>query len=163
MSENTEPFWYRLITDELDRGVIFNGLTIPYIIGAKSLIDDSYEVNEESVSLLLNEFVNSSTEKVPFLMFCHNLEEFVIALMEKTEAKEVSENRISFYNSKTNEKTFFISSNAENRNLGKELKEISENLNKKYLKYLEEQRFSRRGKTGWEKFSSKQEERFKTI
>jgi hypothetical protein len=164
MSENTQPFWYRLIVSEKDKGLIDNGLTIPYIIGAKSLADDSYNVNTESVRLLLDEIVGSSTEKTAFLMFCNDrLEEFVIALMEKNEAKEMSENRISFYNSDTGEKTFFISLNAENRGLGTEIEEISANLNSRYLKFLKESRFSRQGKTNWKEFDVEQVKRIKAL
>jgi hypothetical protein len=163
MSENTEPFWYRLIVSEKDKGVIGDGLTTPYIIGAKSLVDESYAVNKESIRLLLDEIINSSTENVPFLMFCPKLEEFVIALMEKNKAKEMSENRISFYNSNTREKTFFISLNAENRGLGTEIEEISENLNNRYLKFLKESKFSRQGKTDWKEFNLKQVERIKAL
>lgn len=152
MSEITEPFLYRLISYELEKGTIFNGLTIPYIVGAKSLLDKNYEVSKESISLLLNEIVNSSMRKIPFLMFCSELQEFVVSLMSKNEAEKISENRISFYNPVTGEKTFFISLNAENRGLGNTIEKIGENLNDRYSDILKISKFSRQGNNGWRNF-----------
>jgi hypothetical protein len=55
MKNNT--YWYRLLTHFEKQGYIQNGLTIPFIIGARSVIEPDKKI--QSVKSLINDFKNS--------------------------------------------------------------------------------------------------------
>ena len=52
IKKNTEPFWYKLIAEHIiNKNInIEFGLTVPYIIGAKTLVNDQFTINKHSVN-----------------------------------------------------------------------------------------------------------------
>ncbi len=139
MSENTEPFWYRLIVSEKAQKKISTGLTIPYIIGAKAEKDKSYIVDEISIEMLLNEIKDSATEQAAFFQECPRIRQFVIGLTDRNNPEAEENSEIVFTNS-NDEKSLYISGDA--IDFGREIKEISENLNNLWLSDLIKERFS---------------------
>ena len=149
MKETAEPFWYRLIVGHISspNTRIENGLTIPYIIGAKRIIEGS-NVDENSVDSLLNEIVNSSTDEVAFIQKCPGIGKIVVALRQREFADKKFKTETSFINS-SGQKSLYISKDASF--LGKSLSEITDNLKKDYQDAINNEEFSWFGGK-WNKF-----------
>jgi hypothetical protein len=161
MIESTEPFWYKLIISEKEKGEITTGLTIPFIIGAKSVNDESYVPSENSISELLDEIIASSTEQVAFFQECPRIRQYVIGLTERNSPEAEENSEIIFTNS-NGDKTLYISGDA--KNFGTDVEEISTNLNKLWLPTLMEKRFSwDKSNTDWTVFLDEEVTRIKAL
>ena len=126
MIENTETFWVRLIKQFKEKGIIDNGLTPSFLVGAKSLLDESFVINETSIKSLLDEIVNSSTEDVVILQACSQVGKgFVIALRDRDSVKKMSI-ETCFYNSNGVE-SLYVTKDASK--LGSKIEDISNKLN----------------------------------
>jgi|WetSurMetagenome_2_1015567.scaffolds.fasta_scaffold132312_2 hypothetical protein len=138
MKNANVPYWYRLITSLKSQKEITNGLTIPYIIGANKLIDDSLVIDSSSIKQLLNELINSSMELVSVIQKCDN-KQYIIGLKDKKYCEKYFSHEIFFTNS-NGEKTLYLTLNAQN--IGTTINEINETFINLYSKCLLEQNFS---------------------
>lgn len=139
MTISTNPFWYKLITSLKTKREITNGVTIPYLLGAKTLVDKSYEIDDDSIKELLNEIINSSVEQVAVLQKCDDINQYVIGLRDRQFAESYLKAEFCFSNTNS-DKTLCVTNNASA--LGKTLDEISEKLKKLYFKDLTKENFS---------------------
>jgi hypothetical protein len=56
-----------------------NGLSIPYIIGARTVVDKNFKIPKEDIESFISELVNSEFEGFEvYLFYCRNIETFVI-------------------------------------------------------------------------------------
>ena len=161
MNVNAAPFWYRIITQHISDGPYQYGLTIPYIIGARNLVDNSYTLNDESVRILMEEIVNSVTEKVAVLRNCPDINQYVLELKNRDSVETEIYFETSF-NNFIGDKTLYITGDASK--LGGSFEEISIRLSDLYSLALKEKRFSWKGfKRGWDYFSDYEENLIKSL
>ncbi len=144
MTDLENPFWYRLITNLKANGEILNGVTIPFILGAQEIKDNTLVIREESIYVLLTEIMNSSTELKVILQNCEDIHEYVIGLRDKYFCEHYLKSDLSFTNEK-GDKTIYVALTA--IKLGNTIHEISNNLTKKYWNYLKNNYFS------WDKYN----------
>lgn len=76
MEENTIPYWHVLLRHFENKGYIHNGLTIPFLIGAREILEPFENL------LTINEFVNSLNTLGGTILECPNLGEFVIGTVD---------------------------------------------------------------------------------
>ena len=74
-------YWHRLLTHFEKRGYIQNGLTIPFIIGARSIIEPGQE--NQSVKSLINDFKNSGC--FISILKCDTIDELVFNILNTKE------------------------------------------------------------------------------
>ena len=161
MTENIEPFWYRLITSEKSQGKITTGLTIPYLIGAKVVKDESDVPSEKSIMILLNDIKDSSTEQVAFFQECPRISQFVIGLTERNNPEAEENSEVIFTNS-NGDQTLYISGDA--IKFGTEVKEISRSLNNLWLSDLLNGKFSWDTSINeWIPFSNEERDRIEVL
>lgn len=157
MEETTYPFWYRLITFLKSQNEISTGLTIPYLIGAKTILDESYIVNDKSIEILLNEVINSSTDEIPFFQECMEIREFVIGLVDKNYAESLLTKEVYLSNSNDDKKLYILGDAC---NFGSSVEEISQKLNQFYLPDLMKKNFSWDSKEKeWRQFNKDEREK----
>lgn len=150
MSKNQEQIWYKLITSLQKEGVIQNGLTIPYILGAIKIVDNKFKITDTSVLNLFKQIVNSDLELKSVLQHC-DIGQYVIGLQSKSNCETKFPKELAFTNEK-GEKSLYVTSNA--NPLGDNIEKISENLLYKYKECIEKEHFSWNVlKRKWEEFS----------
>ena len=73
-----KPYWYKLIDSWVNiEGR--NGLTIPFIIGArKTYINQALKINVNTISELFVEIVDTDMPQIVSLFFCGEVKEFVL-------------------------------------------------------------------------------------
>lgn len=131
---------YNLITSLKAKGIINNGLTIPYVIGGIKTINETLVLDYNSVKILLEEIINSNlSNDVIILQKCPDINQFVIKIENANFADKYLQKEIIFKN-KEDRKTFYITQNASS--LGNSVDEITANLNKLYLTNILEETFS---------------------
>ena len=123
-----------------------NGLSIPFILGASTVIDSTYKIEESSVGDLLNEIKNSDGDEIIVLEHCSDIGEYVLGLENPRNRK----NGLVIKNEKTGRPKIIATISTEV--LGKTFDEIVSSLSKKYLCYLHQGNFSRIN-LQWTKFS----------
>lgn len=70
------PYWYLILKHFEQKGYVHNGLTIPFLIGAKTILEPNKVVM--TVSDFLNSVNYSSNELT--VMFCGDIKEYVFGL-----------------------------------------------------------------------------------
>jgi hypothetical protein len=76
MEENTTPYWHVLLRHFENKGYIHNGLTIPFLIGVREILEPHENL------LTINELVNSINTLGGTILECPNLGEFVIGTVD---------------------------------------------------------------------------------
>lgn len=150
MTKNTEPFWYKLIQYHLEdaESGISEGLTIPYIIGAKKLMN----LGDDTVNSLLEEIISSEkTEKVAVLSKCGDLNNYVIELRERKNIEDAISFSIQPFCNSEGVEMLYVKTSASD-NLGDSLDKISSNLSDSYTDALNKERYSRKV-NNWETFN----------
>lgn len=146
--------WYSLIKHFKEENAISNGLTIPFLLGAIALLNKEIKLNENSISSLLYEIAESETELNPVLQKCTDIKEYVISLRTKEFCRANFKSELVFKNT-VGENSLFVSQNA--ASLGKNIDEISENLEKIYASALRNKKYSWKGfGETWEEFNEKE-------
>ncbi|QKZ12145.1 hypothetical protein [Spirosoma sp. KUDC1026] len=139
MTDVYPDFWYKLIRNYKQKRLIDFGLTIPYILGANSLIDDSFQLDKDSIETLLANIINSELDQVAVIQLCPNIYQYVVGLDRKDFCMRYLSKETSFSKS-DGEKTLYITQNASG--LGKTIEIVTERLVTEYNHCLEEQNFS---------------------
>lgn len=137
-SKIMNAFANTLIEKLKEKGVITNGLTIPYLVGALN-VRFNFSSNKDTLILLIDNLINSTTDSKLVLLKCDFINEFVISLETKKFCEENFQNEISFTND-ANIKTLFITDNA--KVFGKNREELIENLWIKYAEQIQNKLFS---------------------
>lgn len=136
MSDNN--FWYRLIEVAVKSDVILDGLTIPFILGAKKHINPNFEIDDNSIYDLLTEIAGSETGQKAVLKYWPN-NQYIIVLREPEFCRANLSNELTFKNKKGDDALYvteYVSS------LGSSLEEISKALNEEYKRLMEKETFS---------------------
>lgn len=82
-----EYYWGRLINHWVKvKGR--NGLSIPFILGTRTLIDSNFKTDNHSVSDLLNEIKNCDGDEIIILQHCENIGEYVLGLNDPKNPKD---------------------------------------------------------------------------
>lgn len=136
---SNDPYWYKLISHwvKVERR---EGLTIPFIIGAKSWFSIDNVITSNSITDLLNEMKNSDIKDTITLFYCDTIGEYVLGINNLNHPKLGSK----VENQNTGKTTLILTSSTEV--LGKNLTEISNSLYEGYCAPLHDGKFS------WTKF-----------
>ncbi|MEO6669506.1 MAG: hypothetical protein ABIN36_08520 [Ferruginibacter sp.] len=135
---SNQYFWYKLIELLRKKDIIIDGLTIPFIIGAKKYLDPKLEINDDSIFNFLTEIVHSDTDERAVLKDCAG-NQYIIALRSRQFCKENLSNARIFRNKKGNESLYVTNDVAY---LGNSIREISESLNERYKGLFAKETFS---------------------
>ncbi len=76
MEENRRPYWYILLRHFENKGYIHNGLTIPFIIGARERLEPKEKL------FTIEELMMSINEIGGTILECSNIGEFVIGTVD---------------------------------------------------------------------------------
>lgn len=82
-----EYYWGRLINYWI-KVKKRNGLSIPFILGTRTLTDSNFKTDNQSVSDLLNEIKNSDGDETITLQHCENIGEYVLGLNDPKNPKD---------------------------------------------------------------------------
>ena len=82
-----EYYWGRLINYWVNvKGR--NGLSIPFILGTRTLIDYKFKIDDHSVSDLLHEIKNWDDDEIITLQYCGDIREYVLGLNDPKNPKD---------------------------------------------------------------------------
>ncbi len=138
-SKIMNAFANTLIEKLKEKGVITNGLTIPYLVGALN-VRFNFPSNKSTLIQLVDNLINSTIDNNKLvLMFCGDIDEYVISVESEKFCEENYSNEISFRNA-ANIKTLYITDNA--KNFGKTKEELVENLWIKYVDQIQNKLYS---------------------
>ncbi|MFL5788082.1 MAG: hypothetical protein ACJ748_08515 [Flavisolibacter sp.] len=129
------PYWYKLISHWVNSG--HDGLTIPFILGAKRYIYGDEEFLENEICDLLEEITNSDIEEhLITFHFCLGIGENVLGLFNRINA--------NYYQGKkfTNPQERISFAVGSGVNLGNTIEEISANLKEEYKAAIAGKNFS---------------------
>lgn len=149
------PYWYKLILHWV-KVLGREGLTIPFIIGAKSLVSIGNEVTKKSISDLFSEIKNSDIKNTITLSYCDTIGEYVLGINNPNSPKVGS----NIKNQNTGKTTLITTTGIEV--LGKSLDEISDSLVERYLLCLQQGEYSKID-LKWAKYSDSEIKMIKTI
>lgn len=138
----TSSFWYKLIEFLKDKKEIEIGLTIPYIIGACAVYEQSFVIDNNSIKNLIKDILNSEEEKVAAIQYCDNIQNYVVALWQLEHAETTFQNKPQLTNSR-GQKRLFLDSDS----FGTTETEIIKSFEARYLSYIKSKKFS------WDSFS----------
>lgn len=141
-----ETYWCELIKCLKIRGKISTGLTIPYLIGAKCLLEGKNVGNDGSIELLVEQIRWSQTDKIAFFQECRDIRQYVIGLVERdhpyVKIGHTFDNLVV---------------TADAQIFGNSLKEIKAKMNVFWLEPIKKGRFSwNREEKDWEEFNSEE-------
>lgn len=147
-----QPYWYKLIyywVKERKR----DGLTIPFILGAKKEISPTIEISVEDIDQLFSEILGYSNEENAITFFyCDNIGENVLGLINR--ANEQYYKGVPYLNEQTGKIAVLIGNGLQ---LGNNVKQITSNLKDKYRQAIDNKFFSLNHFV-WEAFSQKDKE-----
>ena len=147
--------WYKLIEVCRKKDIIIDGLTIPFILGARKYLEQGLEINDDSIFSLLTEIAHADTNEKAVLKDCAG-NQYIIALRSSDFCKENLSNARIFKNKKGND-SLYVSSDV--AFLGKTLQEISKSLNEKYKGLFIKETFSwNDSRMSWNKLSDIEKE-----
>ncbi|GAA0892667.1 hypothetical protein GCM10009122_23460 [Fulvivirga kasyanovii] len=131
-----ELYWSRLINHWV-RVKGRNGLTIPFILGVRTLIDNDFKIMHHCVTDLFTEIRNSDSDEVITLQHCENIGEYVLGLNDPTNGKD----GLLVPDEKTGKTKIIATLNTQV--LGKTFEEIIKSLQNRYSDCLTNGTFSR--------------------
>jgi hypothetical protein len=74
-----------------------NGLSIPFILGVRTMINKNFKIDNHSIAELLNEIVSCEGDDIITLQHCENIGEYVFGLNNPEDSKD----GLSIFNEKT--------------------------------------------------------------
>ncbi|MCK6649151.1 MAG: hypothetical protein L6Q66_05820 [Bacteroidia bacterium] len=114
-----------------------SGLSIPFIIGTRTLTDKGFIVDSNCVIELLNEIKDSNDDEVVTLQHCENIREYVLGLNDPNMPKD----GLLVPNEKTGKTRIIATLNT--AFLGKTFEDIIKSLTSRYKDCLTNKTFSR--------------------
>lgn len=159
MKKFENPYWYKLIKafKAAEKPYkISTGLTIPFLMGAYSLLEKPFENVEE----LVLSIYNSEIEKFPVIQKCPVIQKHVLMVEEKEICNKTYIKDVRFENS-NGSNILFISYNS--ILLGKDLPKVIRNLNTEYSDAIKMGRFSWNNTNGWSPFDEREKEIIKSV
>jgi hypothetical protein len=143
-------FWYNLIELARKSDIIIDGLTIPFIIGAKKQLDPDFIIADNSIGELLTEIVNAEVEEKAVLKYSPN-NQYIISLRDARFCKENLSAELIFKNKKGNN-TLYVTKDISI--FGNTIQKISSSLHEVYKNQIEKENFSwdERARR-WQKFN----------
>ena len=153
MNEIYQHLWYKQISYQKKKGLISNGLTIPFLIGTYELCC-SYLVRQQNpIKFLFDEIINSEIGFCAVLQKCPNINQFVIGIEDREFCEKHFKREICFKNAKDN-KILIITQNASE--LGSDLMKIVDALNVLYIENIDLGKCSWNSKDRiWQEFNEK--------
>lgn len=144
--EKIKPYWAKIFYHFIRRGYIYNGLTLPFLIGAEKVMDT--DATLYSISEILEKF--SRYEMPVTVMRCGNIGEYVFGIMDTEDL-----NHKNLYREINN---IFVTDNS--LAACSTLSDLIDTMEGRYNGLLDKQFYSRlNGK--WESFSNIDIERIK--
>ncbi len=133
---NREPYWYKLIFYWV-KNRKRDGLTIPFILGAKKEIGGTESVCIEDIDQLLKEIINySNDENIVTLSYCDSIGENVLGLIGRVHESYYSGK--PFVNQGNGKISLLVGSGLQ---LGTTVEDIIETLKSKYRSVIEKRTF----------------------
>lgn len=86
------PYWYQVLSHFESNNYYNNGLTIPFLIGSRTIVEPNEDI--ETVGELLEDFSSSSHPIT--IMYCGYLREYVIGLLD-SETDEIRKQNKKMY------------------------------------------------------------------
>ena len=83
------PIWFQVLKSFYENDEYYNGLTIPYLIGASTIMNPEKPL--KSIIELLTEAQNMNLPHMIEFLFCEAEEEFVLRIYEKDKLSEMGE------------------------------------------------------------------------
>lgn len=144
-------FPLKLIQALKEKGIIKNGLTVPYLLGAFKYPNVNY-ITKKDLKSLLDNLINSDTSQKPVFYYCgEDINEFVITLESNENCQNNYITDIVFYNT-NGQKGFYILENA--KKFGATKDELVDNLWNRYADVIKSHKFSWKSLSqSWEQFS----------
>lgn len=144
-------FWYRLIELARKTDIIIDGLTVPFILGAKKILDPTLTIDDNSIHELLTEIVNSETSEKAVLKYSPN-KQYIITLRDTVFCNENLSGDLVFKNRKGHHSLYVTKDVAV---FGATLKKISTSLYELYKNQMEKEAFSWDDQARrWQKFNA---------
>ncbi len=148
-------FWYNLIERARKSDIIIDGLTIPFMLGAKKLLDPSFNIDDNSIQELLAEIINSDTDEKAVLKYSPT-KQYIITLRDAQFCSENLSDGLVFKNKKGN-KVLYVAKAVSV--LGNTIQKISKALHDEYKNQIERETFSwNEGARRWQKFTDAEKE-----
>ena len=143
-------FWYNLIERARKADIIIDGLTIPFIIGAKKHLDPGFIIDDNSIHELLTEIVNAETDEKAVLKYSPN-NQYIITLRDVHFCKENLSTELIFKNKKGNNALYVTKDISV---FGNTIQKISKSLHDVYKNQMEKETFSwDESARRWQKFT----------
>lgn len=92
---NNQSLWLQILSHFDGRGYFSNGLTIPFLLGANSIISPDEELL--SVEEFVNEIIDKSLPIKISIQSCGNIGEYVIGIFDKESPAELYTNFGNLY------------------------------------------------------------------
>jgi len=154
---NQTPYWHDLILHWMDVERR-DGLTIPFILGAKKEIDKEYKYEENEVEKLFTEIINYEDDNyIVTLAYCDRIGEKVLSLFKRIQEKYYQGK--PFKNPKTHKVSMFIGNGS---HLGETVAEISHRLQEEYQDKILKNEFSYINCT-WQNYTTKEQEMIRNV
>lgn len=144
-----------IIEKSINIEILVRGPSIPFIVGIKNLLDNTFEINEDSFKTLFIELIESES-KIAIIDFCDDIETYVVRI--KSDYNISNDYTNVFHNEKNS--SLFISNKVEEK-LGNTLDTICTSLNTLFLLDMKKykfdwvdkklQEFNKTKKDKWEK------------
>ena len=83
------PFWFQVLKSFYENDDYYNGLTIPYLVGASTIISPDKPLI--TINELITEAQNMNLPHMVELLFCEIEEEFVLRIYEKNKLVAMDE------------------------------------------------------------------------
>lgn len=132
----TNYYWLSLLTYWVNTKHR-NGLSIPFILGARTIIDPNFKIDENSVRDLLTEIRNSDINYIINFQHCENIGEYILGLNNPLNSMD----GLEIKNEWTRKTKIIATLNTSV--LGKTFDEISKTLTDRYKDCLSKGNYSR--------------------
>lgn len=74
------PYWFKVLKHFEQKRYIQNGLTIPFLIGSRSIIEPSQPL--QSISEFINDLIEGTEATKVTIMTCNDIKEYILALLD---------------------------------------------------------------------------------
>lgn len=137
-------YWYILLKEWRDQNK--NGLTIPFLIGSQNFLPS--KANFQNIHELIVD-ITSNTDIEVYITYCTDIDDLILGVRD--ESKTNIAGRFPFYRNKQQSRFFQTKITFD---LGENVEEIIHNLNDRYQRNIDNEKYSRNDRTNGD-YSSK--------
>lgn len=153
MVEIYQNLWYKQISYQKKKGLISNGLTIPFLIGTYELCGCNLVGQQNPIKFLFDEIIKSEIGVCAVLQKCPHINQFVIGIESTEFCERFFKKEICVTNAK-DKKKLIITLNASE--LGSDFMKIVDVLNVLYIEDIELGKYSwNNADKLWQEFNEK--------